>query len=87
MSSDEDDLAAFASESREEAICDAISCNFENGDLCQWEASTDEISPGSPLYRRRLRQAQYVQRTWHNWQGRYRNRVTGIARARKYFSL
>ncbi|KAE9556511.1 hypothetical protein FO519_000205 [Halicephalobus sp. NKZ332] len=84
IETDEEDLADFASESHEEAICDAISCNFEKGDLCQWEASADEISPGSPLYRRRHRQARFVQRTWHNWQGRYRNRVTGIARAQVF---
>lgn len=79
---DETDLADFAAAS-DENVCDAISCDFEKGDLCQWEASNDEISPDSPHYRRKHRKAHYVRRTWHNWQGRYRNRVTGIARARE----
>uniref|UniRef100_A0AC34Q2I8 Uncharacterized protein n=1 Tax=Panagrolaimus sp. JU765 TaxID=591449 RepID=A0AC34Q2I8_9BILA len=80
---DETDLADFAAAS-DENVCDAISCDFEKGDLCQWEASNDEISPDSPHYRRKHRKAHYVRRTWHNWQGRYRNRVTGIARAQVF---
>uniref|UniRef100_A0A914ZCL2 Uncharacterized protein n=1 Tax=Panagrolaimus superbus TaxID=310955 RepID=A0A914ZCL2_9BILA len=80
VESDDEELDLFA-ESDEEAICDAISCDFEKGDLCEWEASQDELSPSSPHYHRRHRKAHFIRRTWHNWQGRYRNRVTGIARA------
>uniref|UniRef100_A0A7E4ZVJ2 Mucin-5AC n=1 Tax=Panagrellus redivivus TaxID=6233 RepID=A0A7E4ZVJ2_PANRE len=78
----EDQLDLFA-ESDEEAICDAIACTFEKGDLCQWEASAEEVSLGSPHYRVH-RGAHYVRRTWHNWRGLYRNRVTGIARAQVF---
>ncbi|CAD5220608.1 unnamed protein product [Bursaphelenchus okinawaensis] len=65
--------------------CQSIACDFENQDLCNWETTEDKVSPGSYNYRyllhkRAHRQADYVQRGWQNWRGRYRNSVTGIAR-------
>uniref|UniRef100_A0A915EQG1 Uncharacterized protein n=1 Tax=Ditylenchus dipsaci TaxID=166011 RepID=A0A915EQG1_9BILA len=87
-------LEEFAEANDEETICDAIACDFEQGDLCQWEASKDELQKGDRHYtflHRRLRRSQMrdndpqVIRTWHNWEGRYRNRLTGIARA-QFFS-
>uniref|UniRef100_A0A915E8R3 Uncharacterized protein n=1 Tax=Ditylenchus dipsaci TaxID=166011 RepID=A0A915E8R3_9BILA len=82
-------LEEFAEANDEETICDAIACDFE-----QWEASKDELQKGDRHYtflHRRLRRSQLrdndpqVIRTWHNWEGRYRNRLTGIARAREVF--
>uniref|UniRef100_A0A914C4X5 Uncharacterized protein n=1 Tax=Acrobeloides nanus TaxID=290746 RepID=A0A914C4X5_9BILA len=84
------DLEEFA-QTDEEAICDAVTCNFEKENLCEWEASRDLLSPASRHYlklkrmmHRNKRRTHYIQRTWHNWRGRYRNRVTGIARARVF---
>jgi hypothetical protein len=91
-------LEEFA-QTDDEAICEAIACDFEEGDLCRWEASKDELYPLAGLRNflshklRRVAKSKRVRRqqplntempifrTWHNWQGRYQNRLTGIARA------
>uniref|UniRef100_A0A1I7ZAZ9 Mucin-5AC n=1 Tax=Steinernema glaseri TaxID=37863 RepID=A0A1I7ZAZ9_9BILA len=75
-------LEAFALDESE--MCDAIACDFENGSLCSWESSRDELSPSSPHYLRKSRSTHFIRRSWYNWIGRYRNRVTGIARAQVF---
>ncbi|KAI1714500.1 hypothetical protein DdX_08596 [Ditylenchus destructor] len=91
---DVDPLQEFAEANDEENACDAIACDFEKGDLCQWEASKDELGLTDRHYfytymrhrskRQSVDQPSLVQRTWHNWEGRYRNRLTGIARAQVF---
>uniref|UniRef100_A0A914H1X1 Uncharacterized protein n=1 Tax=Globodera rostochiensis TaxID=31243 RepID=A0A914H1X1_GLORO len=147
---EDDDLANLEEFARidEQAICDAIACNFETGTLCEWETSIDELNPDDPRYRRymmartvlltRRRRSKRnddefvrdeeneeeeiadfgqnllpnsveettmatatttrkkpdqtadskppqggrtVLRSWHNWVGRYRNRLTGISQS------
>ncbi|KAI1733322.1 hypothetical protein Ddc_02249 [Ditylenchus destructor] len=91
---DVDPLQEFAEANDEENACDAIACDFEKGDLCQWEASKDELGLTDRHYfytymrhrskRESVDPPTLVQRTWHNWEGRYRNRLTGIARAQVF---
>ncbi|KAL3098529.1 hypothetical protein niasHT_021388 [Heterodera trifolii] len=153
---EDEDLANLEEFARidEQAICDAIACNFETGALCEWESSVDELNPSDPRYRRymmartmllarhrrrskrnrdevepkeeekaegedemtefgqnllltdneeeeghtttaKTKQKKTDQRTeeqppqggrtvlrsWHNWVGRYRNRLTGISQS------
>ncbi|KAK0398533.1 hypothetical protein QR680_002637 [Steinernema hermaphroditum] len=78
-----ENLEAFA-QFDENEMCDAIACDFENGSLCSWVSSRDELSPTSPHYLRKTRSTHFIRRSWYNWIGRYRNRVTGIARAQVF---
>uniref|UniRef100_A0A915B7N2 Uncharacterized protein n=1 Tax=Parascaris univalens TaxID=6257 RepID=A0A915B7N2_PARUN len=66
--------------------CELVECDFEEGSLCSYESTKDELSPSSRQYLQRTRRFTHkIRRSWHNWRGRYRNRLTGIAHS-KIFS-
>ncbi|VDM44895.1 unnamed protein product [Toxocara canis] len=65
--------------------CELVQCDFEAGSLCSYESTKDELSPSSRLYKKRMRRTPHlIRRSWHNWQGRYRNRLTGIAHSKVF---
>ncbi|KHN77949.1 hypothetical protein Tcan_07639 [Toxocara canis] len=65
--------------------CELVQCDFEAGSLCSYESTKDELSPSSRLYKKRVRRTPHlIRRSWHNWQGRYRNRLTGIAHSKVF---
>ncbi|TMS38125.1 hypothetical protein L596_004920 [Steinernema carpocapsae] len=80
---EEKNLEAFA-QFDESEVCNSVACDFEDGTLCNWVSSRDELSPSSPHYLRKSRSTHFIRRSWYNWVGRYRNRVTGIARAQVF---
>ncbi|VDK53153.1 unnamed protein product [Anisakis simplex] len=71
--------------SRTKEACEMVQCDFEEGSLCSYKSTKDDVSPSSKHYKQRARQrrgAHMTRRSWHNWRGRYRNHLTGIAHAR-----
>jgi len=74
------------------AACDLVTCSFEDGTLCRYVSSKEEVPFGSRQYLRVRREkhnessssSNIVHRAWHNWIGRFRNRLTGIARAQVF---